>query len=252
MTAIPLQNQYLSALLPLILHTSALQLLLPHKTFWCSSTERLYTVKWQRAMTEVTLTGVTVISCTLVHKGLTGWKTITSCQVWILWCFKLPEIPQRTCYFLHRLLLSCFNSTKDETFCSLSHFGSCTLWHCCAARCVPRTPFPTHPAQPYRRGAPWTPSPRTAAPLLPMNPGEWASLDKTTWCKLLLTTVQCGQCWWFWRPNKMSDLGCIYTFSQIGHRTNGGKVFFLTRVGRRGEQNKLASQTHTIKAFLLH
>lgn len=170
MTAIPLQNQYLSALLLLILHTSALQLLLLRKTFWCSSTERLYTVKWQRAMTEVTLTGVTVMSCTLVHKGLTGWKTITSCQVWILWCFKLPEIPQRTCYFLHRLLLSCFNSMKDETFCSLSHFGSCTLWHCCAARCVPRTPFPTHPAQPYRWGAPWTPSPRTAAPLSPHEP----------------------------------------------------------------------------------
>lgn len=129
-----------------------------------------YTVKWQRAMTEVTLTGVIVISCTFDHKGLTGWKIIMSCQVWILWCFKLPEIPQRTCYFLCRLLLSCFNSMKDETFCSLSHLGSCTLWHCCAARCVPRTPFPTHPAQPYRWGAPRTPSPRTAASLSPHEP----------------------------------------------------------------------------------
>lgn len=41
----------------------------------------------------------------------------------------------------------------------------------------------------------------------------------------------------------------IYTFSQIKPRTNGGKVFLLKSLERRGEQNKLASQTHITKFF---
>lgn len=51
------------------------------------------------------------------------------------------------------------------------------------------------------------------------------------------------------RDVRLSGLERIYTFSQIRPRTNGGKVFLLKSLGRRGEQNKLASQTHIMKFF---
>lgn len=111
MRVISLQKQYLSALPPLILHPLRWVVTPPfaaNKTFWCSYTEQLYTVKWQKAVTEVILRGVTIISCVFNHKGLTGWKTIKSCQVWILWCSILADTCQRARYFLCRILLSCF------------------------------------------------------------------------------------------------------------------------------------------------
>lgn len=83
---------------------------------------------------------------------------------------------------------------KDETFCSLSHFGSCTygtaVQH--AVSQGPHSPLTQHSLIGGVRHGPHHHVQRHLS--LPMNPGEWASLDKTTWCKLLLTMVQCGQC----------------------------------------------------------
>lgn len=59
--------------------------------------------------------------------------------------------------------LAALNCRKDKTFCSATHFRSCSLWHCYATCSAPKTLFPTNREHPYNWVVPWAPSPCTEA-----------------------------------------------------------------------------------------
>lgn len=133
--------------------------------------------------------------------------------------------------------------------------GCCGLQDCCAVGCVPRTPFPSPPEQPYTWGVPWTPPPCTGASVPhhePRTPGfSWQDhvaqeacppADHGTVRAVLMDSED--------QTRRQTSGASTHSVKQDTGQMEGR--FFSTRVGRRGEQgalNNLASQTHTIKAF---